>query len=90
MAAFLTVRAEVPEAERDAFDAWYDAEHLSERGWCADAPGIHIAIYRFSGPEQLEAALSSQAAAELIAEFDRVWGVRVTRRREAFSVCQRL
>ena len=44
MAAFLLVRAKVPSAERDAFDEWYQKEHLpdvanalgaanAKRGW---------------------------------------------------------
>ena len=51
MTAYFIVRAEVPEAERDAFDRWYETEHLPDAktaflftrvglaGWCATHSG---------------------------------------------------
>ena len=65
MAAFLIVRAEVDPAVRDAFDAWYQNEHLPEaveavlsratarvaleRNW---TPNVHIRFLRVQGTWQ--------------------------------------
>ena len=58
MTAYLIVRAEVAEEDRDAFDQWYETEHLPDarsafralsarRGWSDANPGVHFAIYEF-------------------------------------------
>ena len=55
MTAYLIVRAEVAEADREAFDHWYETEHLpdalrdfkalsAKRGWSASDPAIHLAF----------------------------------------------
>ena len=51
LSAYLIVRAEVPEAHRQAFDTWYEKEHLPDaikafgalsarRGWSDVTPGV--------------------------------------------------
>ncbi|MEM7056242.1 MAG: hypothetical protein AAF557_01510 [Pseudomonadota bacterium] len=101
MTAYLIVRAEVPEADRDGFEAWYQTEHLPDakaafaclsarRGWSDVSPGIHIAIYEFTDLDTARAVTSSPAIAVLITEFDRVWQGRVTRTREVVSISQTL
>ena len=99
MTAYLIVRAEVSASDRDAFDRWYAEEHLPDaraafdaaeafRGWSDD--GAHVAFYRFADLAAAEKAASSNAIAELIAEFDRVWQDRVTRTRRIVGITQRL
>lgn len=97
--ALLVVRAEVPEADRAAFDRWYQDEHLPEahaafgseaawRGWSAVDPALHYAFYRFADRAQAEAVTRSPAIAGMIAEFDRRWAGRVVRTREVIAAAQ--
>lgn len=99
MSAYLIVRAEVPEADREAFERWYEAEHLPDakqafqatsarRGWSDVTPGVHIALYEFPDLEQVREVIASDAIKDLIAEFDRVWQSRVTRTREVIGISQ--
>ncbi len=99
MSAFLIVRAEVEEASREAFDRWYENEHLPEahsnfnaisafRGWSDVDPGVHLAYYEFSDLAAANAILNSDLIEEFIKEFDRHWGGKVTRSRETFEVKQ--
>ena len=59
MPAYLIVRAAVDPSVKDAFDAWYENEHLPEplkaftalsakRGWSSVEANVHIAFYEFS------------------------------------------
>ena len=59
MPAYLIVRAEVDPSVKDAFDAWYEKEHLpdalkafnalsAKRGWSSVEANVHIAFYEFS------------------------------------------
>lgn len=97
MTAYLIVRAEVDEADREAFDQWYETEHLPDakagfgaltarRGWSDVEPGIHYAFYEFPSLEKAREVLASDGIKELIAEFDRVWQGRVTRKRDVVEV----
>ncbi len=97
MTAYLIVRAEVSESDRDAFDRWYAEEHLPDakaafnvtkafRGW-SDS-GAHFAFYAFPDLAAAEKATGSEAIAALIAEFDRVWQNRVVRTRQVVDVAQ--
>ena len=97
MAAYLIVRAEVPEADREAFDVWYQDEHLPDamkafgtlsamRGWSDVDPGVHLAFYEFPSIERAREVTSSDAIKGMIAEFDRVWQDRVTRTREIVDI----
>ena len=99
--AYLAVRAEVPEAERERFEHWYDTDHLpwalrafqarrAWRCWSRSSPGTHIAFYEFDSVAAAEAVVNSGAIKPLAADFDRVWGDRVPRRREILELAQEL
>ena len=99
--AFLAVRAEVPEAERARFDHWYATDHLpwglrsfgalrASRCWSRSDPALHIAFYEFDSVEAAEATQTAEATKALVADFDRVWGDRVPRRREVLEVVQEI
>lgn len=95
--AYFVVRAEVGEADRDAFDTWYETEHLPDavkafnavrawRAWNRSDPGVHVAFYEFADLDKANAIPGSDAIKGLIAEFDRLWGDRVKRSREIIEV----
>ena len=101
-AARLVVRAEVPDpADRVRFDHWYATDHLlwamkvfgPERGWrcwSRTDPAVHYAFYEFADVEYAQAATGAEKIAPLVADFDRVWGNRVTRGREILEIAQEL
>lgn len=92
------VRAVVADAtDRPRFDHWYETEHLPDavaafharrawRCWSRTDPSVHVAFYEFGSVEEAEALGGSPALRALVAEFDRVWGGRVTRAREVLEV----
>lgn len=97
MSAYLIVRAEVAEADRDAFDEWYQKEHMPDakaafdagacqRGWSDVTPGVHIAMYEFPDLARAREISTSDEIKAMIAEFDRVWGDRVQRTREILEI----
>jgi len=98
MTALFLVRAEVADQrDREAFDRWYQEDHLPRaaevlsavrawRGWSDVGPSIHYAFYELPKLEPLPIILD--ALKGLIAEFDRVWGTRVTRTREVVGLKQ--
>ncbi len=99
MTAYLIVRAEVPQTDHDAFDHWYENEHLPDakaafkalsasRGWSAETQGVHFAFYEFPDLQKAESVVSSTQIQTLIAEFDRVWQGRVTRTRDIVEISQ--
>jgi hypothetical protein len=99
--AYLAVRAEVPEAERARFDYWYDTDHLpwakrvfgalrAWRCWSRSDPTVHVAFYEFATLDDAEAAVAPERIAPLVADFDRVWGTSVTRRRAILDVVQEI
>jgi hypothetical protein len=99
--ALLAVRAEVPAAEHDRFDHWYATDHLpwamrafaarrAWRCWSRTDPGAHVAFYEFDSVEAAERATAPEIIAPLVADFDRVWGDRVPRRRIIFEVAQEI
>jgi hypothetical protein len=101
MTAVLIVRATVLEADRAAFDHWYETEHLPDakagtkaraawRGWSDTDPGVHAAFYEFDALSQIQDVLKDEAGKALIDEFDRVWQGRVTRTREVIEIKQRM
>lgn len=69
-AAYFVVRATVTDAaKRDAFDAWYRAEHLPDavkafgakkawRFWSVSDPALHQASYEFADQAALDRAMS--------------------------------
>lgn len=99
--ACVAVRAEVPAAERARFDHWYETDHLpwalrafgarrAWRCWSRSDPAVHVAFYEFDSVAAAEAATTPDKIAPLVADFDRVWGERVTRRREILEVVHEL
>ena len=101
--ALIAVRAEVPAAERARFDEWYKTDHLpwalrafsgarrAWRCWDRDDTGVHIAYYEFDSLAEAEAAVTVPDVIQpLVADFDRVWGDRVPRRRTILEVAQEL
>ena len=98
---YLAVRAQVPAAERTRFDHWYETDHLpwalrafaarrAWRCWSRADPAVHVAFYEFDSAEAAEAATAPAKIQPLVADFDRVWGGRVKRRREILEVVQEL
>jgi hypothetical protein len=103
--AYLAVRAEVPETDRAQFDHWYETDHLpwalrvfgARRAWrcwsksgSPDGMGVHVAFYEFDSVEAAEAIQRSDAIKPLVADFDRVWQNRVTRRRAVLEMVQEI
>ena len=99
--AVLAVRAEVPEAERARFDHWYETDHLpwalrafaaqrAWRCWSRSDPSVHVAFYEFDSVEAAKAATAPEKIKPLVADFDRVWGERVPRRRAILEMVQEL
>jgi hypothetical protein len=101
MSAFFIVRAQVVDPSmKDAFDKWYQDEHLPDamkafgamgawRGWSDLDPSVHYAYYEFEDLAKARAVPGSEAIKPLIAEFDRRWGKKVVRTREVVRVVQR-
>ncbi|MDE2007782.1 MAG: hypothetical protein KGI51_14530 [Rhodospirillales bacterium] len=95
--AYFLVRAALADpAERDRFEHWYETEHMPDaiaafgaaggwRCWSRTEPAVHFAFYSFPDAEAALAAAASPRLPALIAEFDRVWGGRVTRTREVLE-----
>ena len=101
MTAFLIVRAEVDPDARDAFDTWYQDEHLPDavaafgaggasRGWSDVDDNVHIAFYEFADLADVNRVMGSDALKGMIAEFDRHWSGRVTRTREVVELIQEI
>ena len=99
MAAFLIVRAQVDPAAKDAFDTWYQNEHLPEaveafsavgasRGWSELEENVHIAFYEFRDMPDVNRVMGSDALKRMIREFDRLWSGSVTRTREVVDLVQ--
>ena len=102
MSASFIVRAQVVDASvKEAFDRWYQDEHLPDavkafgarrawRGWSEVDPSVHYAVYEFDDIATLRAIPGSAAMKELVAEFDRAWGDKVLRGRDSVRVVQRI
>ena len=101
MAAYLIVRAAVPEADRAKFDQWYQDVHLPEasavfnavsacRGWSHDDPGVHFAFYEFPSLAEATAVGDSEAMKNMRADFDRNWQDRISRTREFVEIAQNI
>ncbi len=99
--ALLAVRAEVPEADRARFEEWYATDHLpwamrvfearcAWRCWSRSDPAVHVAFYEFDSVEAAQATQTAEATKALVADFDRVWQGRVTRRRAVLDVVQEI
>ena len=102
MSACFIVRAQVVDlAVKEAFDRWYQDEHLPDamkafgakgawRAWSDVDPSVHYAYYEFEDLAKARAVPGSVAIKPLIAEFDRLWGKKVLRTREVVRVVQRI
>ena len=101
MAAYLIVRAVVPEADRAKFDQGYQDVHLPEasavfaaarawRGWSHDDPGVHFAFYEFPSLAEATAVGDSEAMTNMRADFDRNWQDRISRTREFVEIAQNI
>ena len=101
MTAYFIVRAEVDPAARDAFDKWYETEHLPDavaalgaasasRGWSDVDDNVHIAFYEFPDLAAVRRAMASDALKGMIAEFSRHWNGKVTRTRDAVELIQKI
>ena len=100
LSACFIVRAQVVDATvRDAFDRWYQDEHLPDahkafkarrawRGWSEVDTNVHYAVYEFEDVTAARAIPDSDALEDLVAEFDRMWGDRVRRSRDVVDVIQ--
>ena len=96
------VRAEVPdEKDRGSFNDRYATDHLpwaikvfdAQRGWrcwSRSDPAVHYAFYEFAEVGQAQALIGSAEIKPLVADFDRVWGDRVARRREILEIVQEM
>ena len=95
------VTAEVEEADREAFDVWYEDEHLLDaltalgaerawRAWSKIEPSIHYAYYVFSSVEAAASVPSSNALKILVDKFDKAWDGRVKRSRDVVEVKQNI
>ena len=101
MAAYLIVRAVVPEADRAKFDQWYQDVHLPEalaafdavsawRGWSNVDPGVHFAFYEFPSLAEATTIGDSEAMKNMRADFDRNWQDRIFRSREFVEIAQNI
>ena len=101
MTAYFIVRAEVDPEAREAFDAWYETEHLPDavaalgassasRGWSGVEDNIHIAFYEFADMAAVKRMMASDALKGMIAEFSRNWDGKVTRTRDAVELIQKI
>jgi hypothetical protein len=102
MSACFIVRAQLADASiKDAFDRWYEVEHLPDamkafgaqrawRGWSEADASLHYAVYEFGDIAKARAIPGSAALKSLVAEFDRAWGDKVVRSRDTVQVVQRV
>ena len=101
MTAYFIVRAEVDPEARDAFDNWYENEHLPDavaalgaagasRGWSDVEDNVHIAFYEFADMAAVKRMMASDALKGMIAEFSRHWDGKVTRTRDAVELIQKI
>jgi hypothetical protein len=100
--SYLVVRAVVPDAaDRAPFDHWYETDHLplaiktfgAQRGWRCwshSDPAVHFAFYEFPDLRAAQALIGSDKIKPLVADFDRVWGDRVSRQREILELAQEM
>ena len=93
MTALFMVRAEIKDpGDREAFDRWYEQEHLPQAAaaFQASNPEIHIAFYEFPDLTAAQMVLDSDTLKGLIADFDRAWGTKVSRTRELVPTRQQI
>jgi len=95
------VRAVVAAPLRDRFEHWYSTDHLPRahaefksekcwRFWSTAQEGVHYAVYQFADKAACDAALTSQAFKDLVADFDRNFPEGVTRTRDVVELVEEL
>lgn len=100
MSAYIVVRSDTSNVNKNEFNIWYEEEHLVEalnafnaigakRGWVNDSK-IHLAIYKFKNIVLAKKVLKSKALDNLIKKFDNRWHNKVLRTRELFEIIQEL
>ncbi len=102
MTAYFVVCAQLTDQTlKQDFDRWYQDEHLADartafgavrafRGWSEIDPAVHYAYYEFNDVASANAIRNSDGLKQLVAEFDRVWGDKVTRSRDVVEIVQTL
>jgi hypothetical protein len=102
MSAVFMVRAQVADPSiREAFDRWYEKEHLPDaakafgakaawRGWSDVDPSVHYAVYEFDDLAQVRALAESEGMKRLVKLFNEAWGEKVVRSRDGVRVVQRM
>lgn len=60
------------------------------RCWSRTDPSVHYAFYEFADVAQAEALIGSDKIKPVVADFDRVWGDRVSRHREVLDIVPEL
>jgi len=58
--------------------------------WSCTEPAVHYTFYEFADVEEARELTDSDKIKPLIADLDRVWGNRVTRRREILEIVQEI
>ena len=98
-AAFFVVRATVPDpTKREAFDRWYQNEHLPDaaksfgakkawRFWSLTDPSIHQATYEFADEASLDRAMKGEDQKGLVDDFNRDWP-EIKRTRETLVLAE--
>jgi len=98
-AAFFVVRATVPDpTKREAFDRWYQNEHLPDaaksfgakkawRFWSLTDPSIHQATYEFADEASLDRAIKGEDQKRLVDDFNRDWP-EIKRTRETLVLAE--
>ena len=98
MCAYLIVKSDASQINKENFDQWYETEHLLEakeqfgaikakRGWIENT-NYHLAFYEFENIKKAKVAINSKNLKELIKKFDKKWNSKVTRSRELVNLEQ--
>jgi hypothetical protein len=102
MTTHFIVRAEmVDPSVRDAFNTWYENEHLPDavqafgarrawRGWSEVENDVHYAFYEFDDLATVQALPGSPALTAMVAVFDRLWQGKVVRSRDIVPNIQQI
>ena len=68
---------------------WY-SNRSRWRGWSEVDSSVHYAFYEFDDVARVRATQGSDALKRLAAEFDRLWGDKVTRSRDIVEAIQNI
>lgn len=93
----LTVRATITPEQEDAFNHWYNTEHVAQllryqgavsarryKTILGDEKWQYMAVYEFESEATFERFQASDHFKELIAEYDLKFGAHSTRERSAY------